>query len=120
MKFNTYQKIALASAAILLIPDEIKDLVRSKQPQTFLGGKVRYDAPHPDNGDVERFSLLFPQDGTEVTLEEGDYLIETSKGLVGKSKAAFEEEYGLIEAEEAPAAEEVVEEDPNAEPPAAE
>jgi hypothetical protein len=100
MKFKTYQKIDIAVAAKLEIPAETKDLVRAKQPQTFLGGKVRYEAPHPSNDETEKFSLLYPQDGTEVVLEEGDYMIETPKGLRGISKAVFESDYGLLEDEE--------------------
>lgn len=65
-----------------------------------MGGKVRYDAAHPTNDNTETFSLLFPQGGTEVLFQEGDYLVKTGKGLEGKSKVDFDEEYGIIENEQ--------------------
>jgi hypothetical protein len=103
MEFKTYQKIVHVKAAEIVIPDDIKELVRKKQPQTYHGAKVRYNAEHGD--EPELFQLLHRQDTSEVLLEEGDYFVETPTGLKGVKKEAFEEEYGLLDDAETVASE---------------
>ena len=94
MDFKKYQTTKEVEAAQIVLPEDIKELARTKKSPTYLGAKVRHQ---PKQGDEpEYFDLLYKQNTEEVLLLEGDYFVKTPTGIIGVKKEAFESEYSEV------------------------
>ena len=94
MDFKKYQTIKQVQAAQIVLPEDVKELARTKKSPTYLGAKVRHTPAI--GGEPEQFDLLYKQNNEEVLLlegEEGDYFVKTDTGIIGVKKEAFESEY---------------------------